>query len=122
RVVTEVFHEMLVDGDLARLPHEQCASVRRGTDDTACTDGAGGTRTILDHRVLAQLRPQSIGQNACHDVAGAARRITNHQAEWLTLLGLGEGRVTDAYEAGQSGEDAKRPGRFHLGRPPRIPF
>ena len=90
--------------------HAQRVAVGRGPGGLVGTDRAPATGLVLHDQGLAQRQGDLLGQDAGHDVRGAARRKRHHQAHGLGGVGLGQSRQRSGGQqhGGQTGGE-----KFH---------
>ena len=105
---------MLVDGDLSRLPDQQCVAVGRSGCHRMRADRAAGARAIFDHDRLAKRRTKLVRDRARNDIAGAAGRVGDNQLNGPVGIGLAPTRCRVGHgEKGRDESASRRPDGPH---------
>ena len=118
RIVARVLHGVGIDRQDADIGQQDGVAVGRRAQHLAGRDIAAGAGLVVDHDRQAAALGQLLRQDAGDDVAAAARRKTDQQAELLRRERLRPGGARQ--QAGQrSRADQRSP--IHQDVPPGIP-
>ena len=88
RIVTGVFHEKWIDGDLRRLRHGEGVAVGLGIDDVARAQSAARARTVLDYHRLPEHAREPVADEPRDDVACAARCEIHEEMDRPAGIGI----------------------------------
>ena len=109
--VGEPLDPVLIDGDLAGLAHQQRVTIGRRRHHGLRADGAGRAGAVLDDDGLAERFAKRHRDEARHDVAGAARRISDDDVDGTVREVLRGGRE---HSDDQSRQNEAKPNEHFL--------
>src|SRR5262249_14214161 len=78
-------------------------------------DSAGGARSVLDYKLLAQPVRQPLSHQACRDVSGSARRKADDNADRSRRIRLRRGETRHGRQRGSARDQMQKisAGKFH---------
>ena len=91
RQIAELFIDLRIDRDAARVGNQQGVTIGRGTGHLGCAECAICTGPVLDHHRLAKLDANLLGQHPGNPIGGTAGRKSGDQTNRLAGPRLASG-------------------------------